>query len=170
VIVGVVGAMTAEKGITLIEDVARALSPDAARRTRIVFLGGAQTGPARLGNVEAYHAGFVTEIYNAMAGLDLLWHPALKEGLGTALIDALALGVPPVAFAVGGIPEIVENETSGLLVPPDDIRAFAQAHVAMLDDSVRTRLASAGPIRAAHFSVEQMTQNTVRVYEKVLTA
>jgi glycosyltransferase involved in cell wall biosynthesis len=170
VIVGVVGAMTAEKGVALIEDVARALPTDAAQRTRIVFLGGAHAGSTWLGNIEAFHAGFVTEIYNAMAGLDLLWHPALNEGLGTALIDALALGVPPIAFAVGGIPEIVENGTNGLLVPASDIRAFAQAHVTMLDGSVRTQLASTGPVRAAHFSVEQTTQNTIRVYEKVLTA
>ena len=61
----------------------------------------------------------------------LLWHPARDEGLGTALIDALALGVPPIAFEVGGIPELVEHDIHGLLVRPGDIDGFARAHVAL---------------------------------------
>ena len=65
----------------------------------------------------AFSAGFVEDIIPAVAGLDVLWHPSRAEGLGTSVIDAMALGVPPIAFAVGGITEVVEHEFSGLLVP-----------------------------------------------------
>lgn len=169
VIVGVVGAMTAEKGVDTVARIAEALPAEAARRTKIVFLGGEAAGPIRLGEVEGFRAGFVTDIYNAMAGLDLLWHPATSEGLGTSIIDAMALGVPPIAFAVGGIPEIIDHKVQGLLVHPTDVSAFAQAHAAAMAEPFRQVLAERGPARAELFSVEAMTERTERVYQTVLT-
>lgn len=169
-VVGIVGAMTAEKGVEQLHHMAAWLPEEAIRRTRLVLLGGAEHGLVRIGPLRGWRAGFVQEIYDAMAGLDLLWHPALEEGLGTALIDALALRVPPVAYAVGGIPEIVEDGVSGVLVPAGDVRAFAAAHVRLLDAETRKRLGAAGPPRAAMFSVERMTEQTEQVYHKVLTS
>ncbi len=169
VVVGIVGAMTAEKGVLLIDEIIDRLPIDAARRTRLVFLGGQIVGRERRGEVEIYHAGFVTDIYNAMAGLDMLWHPALEEGLGTSLIDSLALGIPPIAFAVGGVPEIIEHQKNGLLVPSGDLNVFVQHHLTLLNNRLRSTFSEAGPTRAAEFSVSQMTQSIVRVYEKVLT-
>jgi glycosyltransferase involved in cell wall biosynthesis len=152
-----------------VRHIAEMLPREAARRTRIVFLGGKAGGISRIGDVEVFYAGFVTDIYSAMAGLDLIWHPAHDEGLGTALIDALALGVPPVAFAVGGVPEIVRDGREGLLIPHGDIGGFVRAHISTLNSETRRPLAAAGPSRAALFSVERMTENTERVYERVLT-
>jgi glycosyltransferase involved in cell wall biosynthesis len=170
VVTGVVGAMTAEKGIDALRHVGSWLSEEAIARTRVVLLGGTLRGPIKLGPLRAHQAGFVTEIHDAMAGLDLLWHPASEEGLGTVLIDALAVGVPPIAFDVGGVPEIVENNKNGLLVPLGDTKAFAAAHESLLDPVNRERLADNGPSRAATFSVEAMTEGVERVYERILTA
>lgn len=170
VIAGVVGAMTAEKGIDAIRHIASRLSEDAVERTRLLLLGGTERGPVRLGPIRAHHSGFVVEIHNAMAGLDLLWHPASEEGLGTVLIDALGLKIPPIAFDVGGVGEIVQNEINGLLAPIGDISAFASAHDSMLEPVRRQKLADAGPSRAAVFSVEAMTDGVERVYQRVLTA
>ena len=170
VIAGVVGAMTAEKGIDAIRHIASRLSEDAVERTRLLLLGGTERGPVRLGPIRAHHSGFVVEIHNAMAGLDALWHPASEEGLGTVLIDALGLKIPPIAFDVGGVGEIVQNEINGLLVPFGDISGFAVAHDSMLDPVRRHKLADAGPSRAAVFSVEAMTDGVERVYQRVLTA
>ena len=169
VIVGVVGAMTAEKGIDLLRRVGDQLSEQAVSRTRVVLLGGASRGPVKLGPVLAHEAGFVTEVYNAMSGLDLLWHPALDEGLGTVLIDALALRIPPIAFDVGGVSEIIEKGKNGLLVPSADTNAFATAHESLLEPAARERLASNGPNRAALFSVRAMTDGIERVYQRILT-
>jgi len=170
VIAGVVGAMTAEKGIDTIRHIGARLSDDAVNRTRVLFLGGTARGPVKLGPLRGHQAGFVTEVHNAMAGLDLLWHPAVEEGLGTVLIDALGLQVPPIAFDVGGISEIIENNKNGLLVPLSNVQLFAEAHESLLDASNRSRLALEGPSRAAVFSVEAMTEGVERVYRRVLTA
>lgn len=170
VVVGLVGAMTAEKGVDAIRHIGTRLSETALRQTRVVLLGGSRQGPEQFGALQVHQAGFTTEIHNAMAGLDILWHPATDEGLGTVLIDALGLGVPPVAFDVGGVSEIVENGRNGLLVPAGDMSAFAAAHEALMHPDELARLAAAGPSRAAIFSVAEMTEGVERVYQRVLTA
>ncbi|HEY7898859.1 MAG TPA: glycosyltransferase family 4 protein [Gemmatimonadaceae bacterium] len=170
VIAGVVGAMTAEKGVNALRHIASRLGESALDRTRLVLLGGTSRGPLKLGPLLAHQSGFVTEIHNAMAGLDVLWHPASEEGLGTVLIDSLGLGVPPIAFDVGGVGEIIKNGKNGLLVPLGDVQAFAAGHESMLEPGYRKRLAEAGPVRASVFSVEAMTEGVERVYQRVLTA
>lgn len=169
VLLGVVGAMTSEKGIHVLADIANAVSSDVASRVRLVLLGGKATGADTIGRFEAYRAGFVYDPHRAMAGLDVLLHPSSAEGLGTALIDAMALRVPPIAFATGGIPELVVDGETGVLVPPGDVAAFARAIERLVTDStLRESLARAGPSRAAEFSVERMMSGTRAVYESVL--
>jgi glycosyltransferase involved in cell wall biosynthesis len=169
VICGVVGAMTAEKGVPLLVHIAAHL-PDAAReRCHLLLLGGQASGAMTMGGALAFRAGFVDQIHAAMAGLDLLWHPARAEGLGTAVIDAMALGVPPVAFAVGGLVELIESERSGVLVPAGSVEDFArEAARLILDPELRRSLAGEGPARAAQFSVERMLNGTAAVYARVL--
>jgi glycosyltransferase involved in cell wall biosynthesis len=169
VVVGMVGAMTAEKGLDQIRRIVAHLSEEAIARTRLVLLGGEALGNFRIGPLQAFGAGFVTAIHDAMAGLDVLWHPASSEGLGTSLIDALALGVTPIAYNVGGVAELVEDRTTGLLARYGDVRGFADAHTALLDPEARELLARAGPARAALFGVERMTKDTEQVYEEILT-
>jgi L-malate glycosyltransferase len=170
VVAGVVGAMTAEKGTDSLRHIGTWLSQDSIERTRVILLGGSSRGPVRIGPLTCHQAGFVTEIHNAMSGLDILWHPALEEGLGTVLIDAMGLGVPPIAFDVGGISEIVENDKNGLLVSSGENGAFAGAHELLLKPDIRKRLAKEGPARASMFSVEAMTEGVERVYQRILTA
>lgn len=169
VICGVVGAMTAEKGIDMLEGVARALPSNLRERSRLVLLGGRARGAIDIGGIAAFSAGFVDEIEAAVAGLDVLWHPSRAEGLGTAVLDAMALGVPPVAFAVGGLTEVIVNEESGLLVPAGDIAAFAGAAGHLIaDPALRRRLGNAARTRARAFDATEMTQGTEAVYYRVL--
>ncbi|MEO7502504.1 MAG: glycosyltransferase family 4 protein, partial [Gemmatimonadaceae bacterium] len=145
------------------------LASDARRRARIVLLGGERRGPIEIAGVTAFSAGFVEDIMPAVAGLDLLWHPSRAEGLGTSVIDGMALGVPPIAFAVGGITEVVEHDVSGLLVPPGDLAAFARAAETLIDDeALRARLAAASRARARMFSAETMTRETEAVYYQLV--
>ncbi len=169
VLCGVVGAMTVEKGIGLLDEVARLMPDEERRAARLVLLGGASAGLTTIGGIPSIRAGFVDEVHPAMAGLDVLWHPATSEGLGTAVIDAMALRVPPVAFRVGGLPELIVDGVTGLLVPPGDVRSFASAAAALVRDAgLRARLGAAGPARAEVFSVAHMAEGTSRVYQKVL--
>lgn len=165
VLCGVVGAMTVEKGVGLLDEIARRLPDEDRSAARLVLLGGAAAGTVQIGGVDAYRAGFVDAVHPAMAGLDVLWHPATSEGLGTAVIDAMALGVPPVAFRVGGLPELVVDGQTGLLVEPGDVAAFSAAAATLIRDSaLRHRLAASGPGRAAEFSVARMAEGTARTY------
>jgi glycosyltransferase involved in cell wall biosynthesis len=168
IILGVIGAMTAEKGVDQLDEIASQLPADVRKRARFVLLGGSRSGPAVIGGLQSHYAGFVDAIEAATAGLDILVHPARSEGLGTSVIDAMALGIPPVAFAVGGLTEVVVPGT-GFLIPPGDTAAFA-ARVGELaqNNSLRSSMSDAARERAKHFGSERMTQETEAVYQSVL--
>jgi glycosyltransferase involved in cell wall biosynthesis len=88
-------------------------------------------------------AGFVDDVEGLLAGCDLVVHPSHFDALPTALIYALAAGVPVVASRVGGIPEIVGDE-AGVLVPPRDPGALAIALEALVrSPGQRARLGAA---------------------------
>lgn len=170
VICGIVGAMTAEKGVDILESIGAALPALVKPRIRVIMLGSSSTGTQEIGGMIVHSAGFVHDIDPAVAGLDMLWHPSKAEGLGTSIIDAMSLGVPPIAFRVGGIPEVIEHEQSGLLVPPGDAVAFAAAAARLVQEpDFRKRLADAGRVRAKTFDAAEMTKGTEAVYQAVLS-
>ena len=169
IVCGIVGAMTQEKGLDLVGGIARRLPGEVFRRTRLVLLGGKGKGGTSVSGVEGFDAGFVEEIHDAMAGLDVLWHPAKSEGLGTSVIDAMALGVPPIAFSVGGLPEVIEDGKSGLLIPAGDVQAFMRGAAELItNEALRARLGEGAKVRAREFSVKRMIERTAEVYHRVI--
>lgn len=168
VVAGVVGPLTEPARRS---DLVRLLgSLDAATRARLglVLLGGRAEGRTAVGPTRAYAAGFVHEIPAALAGLDLLVHPGEADGLGTALVEGMALRVPVVAFATGGVREILAPE-AGVLVPPGDAGALAAALRTLVTDAERrAALAGAAPAQARRFSVEAMVERTLAVYRAAL--
>jgi len=86
--------------------------------------------------------GYVPDAARLVAGADLFVLASEHEGLPLAVMEALALGVPVVATRVGGIPELVQDGHSGLLVAPRDPAALAGAILTLTDDETRTRLAA----------------------------
>ncbi len=76
--------------------------------------------------------GFRADLPALVPGLDLLAHPASREGLGLALLEAASAGVPGVACAVGGVPDAVVDGETGVLVPRDDAAAMMRALRALL--------------------------------------
>jgi glycosyltransferase involved in cell wall biosynthesis len=170
VLCGVVGAMTGEKGIESLAAIVKSLPPSARKRTRIVLLGGSARGDTEIEGVPTHHAGFVTDIEQGIAGLDILWHPSRSEGLGTSVIDAMALGVPPIAFNVGGIPEVIEDGVSGKLVTAGDAGHFGLAAAELIENpALRAKLATAARQRAKTFDAGEMTKQTEAVYNDVLS-
>ena len=91
--------------------------------------------------------GYVPDAARVVAGADLFVLASEHEGLPLAVMEALALGVPVVATNVGGVPELVEDGTNGLLVPPRDPAALAAAVLALTDDGARARLAAGAAAR-----------------------
>ncbi len=102
---------------------------------------------------------------------DVFVLPSSWEGLAIGLLEALACGVPTVATAVGGTPDVVVPET-GRLVSPGDPRALADAVVELLDDPVRrAEMAVAARARhAARFEVGRMVAETAAVYDGIVGA
>ena len=169
VVCGIVGAMTQEKGLDMISGIARRLPGEVFRRTRLVLLGGKGKGGTSVAGVEGFDAGFVEEIHDAIAGLDVLWHPSRSEGLGTSVIDAMAIGVPPIAFAVGGLPEVIEDGKSGILVPAGDVSAFMRAAAELItNEPLRARLGEGAKARAREFDSKRMIERTAEVYDRLL--
>lgn len=124
-----------------------------------------------LGLADRVHfAGFQDSVYPCLAAMDLYVHPALMEGFGIAVLEAMAMRKPVVATMTGGLPEIVQDGETGVLVPPGDSEALAKAVSALLQDPARCRqLGEAGRARvAAHFTVESMMDRLASGYEALL--
>ena len=102
-------------------------------------------------------------------GFDLFAMSSVTEGLGTSLLDAMACARPIVATTAGGIPEIVEDGVTGLLVPPRDHSVMADAIVRMLKDAaLRQRMGAAGLARVTdRFTLDRMVEQTAEVYRSV---
>ena len=76
--------------------------------------------------------GFVDDVARLLSVVDLLVHPTLEEGLGIALMEAMAMSKPVVATNVGGIPELVIHRETGLMVPPMNSEHLAEATLQLL--------------------------------------
>jgi glycosyltransferase involved in cell wall biosynthesis len=113
--------------------------------------------------------GFRTDVLGCIKGFDLFAMSSVTEGLGTSLLDAMACSRAIVGTRAGGIPEIVEDGVTGLLVPPRDHAGLAAAIVRMLkDDDGRRRMGDAGFARVNdRFTVERMVEQTADVYARV---
>lgn len=169
VVAGVVGPLTQARREDALEALLERLPAHTRDRLALVVLGGPPAGRATLRSVRLFRAGFVHDVQQALAGLDLLLHPGDAEGLGTAVIEAMAMGVPTVAFDTGGIAEIVAHERNGLLVAANDVAGFAAATARLVEDpELRQALAAAGPARARQFDVAHMVAATRDLYRDVI--
>ena len=115
--------------------------------------------------------GFRRDIPEVMAALDVLVLPSTRsEATSQVIPQALAVGTPVAATAVGGIPEIVRDGENGRLVPPADAVALAAAIVELLRDRARARaMARAGQAEVqARYTVDVMMARTTAVYAELL--
>jgi glycosyltransferase involved in cell wall biosynthesis len=125
---------------------------------------------ARLGLERAVRfCGFVDDWPALLPGLDLLLHPARREGLGAVVLEAMSAGVPVVAAAVGGIVDVIESGRDGVLLPAAaDAAWLATVRDLMRDTDARARLAAAAEARVAReFGVERMTGAYLDLYRRI---
>jgi len=91
------------------------------------------------------------------------------EGLGTSILDAMAGGLAVVATRVGGIPEVVEHQGTGILVPPRDPEALAAAILELAGDPARrAAMGASGRERARAFSADATAERTREAYLRAL--
>lgn len=174
-VVGNVAALVPHKGHRHLIDAAHLVVqqlPD----TRFIILGEGELRESLERQVREYHLekhvllpGFRTDVLGCLKAFDLFVLSSVTEGLGTSLLDAMACRRPIVATTAGGIPEVVDDGTTGLLVPPRDQRLLADAIVQLLrDKAARVRMGAAGYERVCQrFTVERMVAETAAVYARV---
>lgn len=175
-VVGNVAALVPHKGQRHLIEAAHLVVqevPDA----RFVILGEGELREHLERLVREYHLekhvllpGFRTDVLGCIKGFDLLVMSSITEGLGTSLLDAMACAKAVVATRAGGIPEVVADSVTGVLVEPRDHRAMAAAIVGLLrDEHMRRRMGAAGLARVRErFTVERMVSETAAVYARVV--
>lgn len=180
IVVGTVGRMeTIKDPLTLVRAFIHLVNGDvnARQRLRLAIIGDGTlrdetkrlVSTAGLESL-AWLPGERNDIPEIMRGLDLFVLPSLREGISNTILEAMASGLPVIATRVGGNPELVEHEKTGILVPPSDPKAIAEAirgylHAAdkMIDHG------QAGRKKAkSEFSIESMINGYVDLYDAIL--
>ncbi len=104
-----------------------------------------------------------------LASADLCLLPSLSEGMPAAIIEAGLNGVPTVAYSVGGVPEVIEDGITGLLVRPDDETGFARAVATLLVDNSRlAAMGEAARSRYQKFEIGVVADKYREAYETLL--
>jgi glycosyltransferase involved in cell wall biosynthesis len=114
--------------------------------------------------------GFSDDVAQELARLTVAVHAStVPEGFGQVVVEAMACGVPVIASAAGGPAEIITDAVDGLLVPPGDARALADAIAELLEDgALRARLTEAGAVKAQRYRPERVAAEVEAVYGSVL--
>lgn len=176
-VIGTVGALASHKDpLTLVRAFAR-LPRSGADPARLLFVGDGELRGAVLAESVSLGVaprvvvtGFRENPHEWLALLDLFVAPSRLEGLNTSILDAMSLGLPIVATRAGGIPEIVEDGKSGVLVPPGDAAALSAAIAGLLEDPARAlSLARAARTRSESFRETRMVEETEAVYRELLS-
>ncbi len=174
-VVGNVAALVGHKDqATLIE--AAALLKRELPEARVVVVGEGElradleARARRLGlEGRVIFAGFRRDLDALLPAFTVFCLSSRMEGLGTSVLDAMAFGVPVVATTAGGIPEAVEDETTGRLVAPGDAGSLAAALADVLRDPAKgRRLGEAGRRRfEERFTADHMVEGTLAVYREL---
>lgn len=114
-------------------------------------------------------AGWQDDSDALIAAGDVVVLSSREEGQGSVLLDAMQCGKPVAATSAGGIPDVVVDDTTGLLVPPGDAAALGRALTRLCaEPGLRQRLGTAGRTRVREFSIERTASLTLEVYRRVL--
>jgi glycosyltransferase involved in cell wall biosynthesis len=128
-----------------------------------------RTAERGLGDAVVF-AGFRDDVPRVAAAFDVFALPSAYEGLSIALLEAMALGRPPVVTRVGGLPEVIEHEVNGLLVPSGDPDALASQILRLLrDPAMRASVGEEARRRAASFDIRRAVRRSEAVYEELLS-
>jgi len=173
-LVGTVGRLEPIKGFAYFAEAARLVVQRVPQARFIVAGNGTLASELRaqtadLGNRFRW-LGLREDVPDLMAAMDVFVLLSLNEGMGRVLLEAGAAGTPVVATAVGGVPDIVRNSKTGILAPPRDPRAIADA-VCMLARDPERRRAMGNAARTAivpAYGLDQMVRRIEALYETLI--
>jgi glycosyltransferase involved in cell wall biosynthesis len=174
-LVGIVAQLEDHKGHRYLLEAAHLLRQH-ARKVKIIIIGEGSLRMELTRQAESlevkdvvYFLGFRDDIPQLLASLDLFVLSSHMEGLGSSLLDAMACRLPVVATRTGGIPEVIQHEKTGLLVPAKNPEALAEAILTLYRNRrLAARLGMEGYLHVhAHFSAKATATMTVEVYKKL---
>ncbi len=173
-VVGIIARLSEVKGhkylISAMKEVIKEI-PNA----QMLSIGGGKTAKdlqaqvKELGLKEAVHfIDGLSDTKEAFGAMDVFVMPSLQEGLGLSIMEAMAAGVPVVASSVGGIPSLIENNRTGLLVEPAKPEKIAGAIIELLRNKEKSgQLAvRAREFITREFSLEKMAEETQKIYKE----
>ncbi len=175
-VIGTVARLEPAKGIKYLLDAAAIIDKEYPWVYFVIVGDGPQRNflqqyAARLGiDKKVFFLGFRDDVPNILPLFDIAVIPSVQEGLSIFCLEALAAGCPVVASDVGGLTEIIIPCKNGLLVPPKDPRALADALVALL----KNRILAAALGRQGRkmveqkFTYEKMLERTMKIYAQLL--
>jgi glycosyltransferase involved in cell wall biosynthesis len=177
VVIGTVGNFTRKKNQQMMLH-ATALLAERIPNIRLVLIG---AGPleqnlrqlaTRLGiDDRTVFTGSRRDVLELLPGFDVFCLSSQFEGLSIALVEAMATGVACVATAVGGIPEVIEDGVSGLLVAAGATDELVDTlELVLHDKSLRARLGEAGRVRASAFDIGRAARRLQALYEEMMAA
>ena len=165
------GRLTAIKGHRHLLDAARAVI-DRHPETVFVFLGAGELleelqGQAAALGIEANvrFAGWQPDVAGIMSAFDCFAFPSINEGMGKALVEAMALEKPVVASRIGGIIDLVNDGVNGFLVPPADPQAMAERILFLMENpETGRRMAAKAAETAAAYGSAAMVRKIEALY------
>jgi glycosyltransferase involved in cell wall biosynthesis len=173
VLIGTIAGLFKTKGLTyLIKAAQIVISDNSDRKIKFIIIG---DGPDRqfLTNLISsyrlegyvYLVGAVKAASQYLPGLDIFVLSSVKEGLPYTILEAKAAGRPIVATRVGGVPELIEADKSGLTVEPKTVDQLARAINTLLEDkNLAVRLSKTAAADAGEFTLNSMVNKTIALY------
>lgn len=172
IVIGFIGRMVPVKRIDCIAEAARQVLPK-YRDVQFVLLGDGPLRPSLERETAALGDGFrflgTRPVAQWLPMLDVLLLPSESEGLPYSILEAMACGLPVIASSVGGIPEAVLDDKTGILIPPGDSAALASAIGRLIDDPDRRREfgVEARARAASHFDARIMARKFEDLYTEL---
>ncbi len=173
--VGAVGALEPRKGHRFLLD-ALALLRARHREIRAFIAGAGSQRAALLDQTNRLNLGQTVRFMGSIAdpralfwALDIFVQPSLKEGLGVALLEAMACGLPVIASRAGGMAEMIDHGGDGILVDAADSEALATALEELsASPAIRDSMAACARIKGQSFSMQSMARGTLALYQSTL--
>ncbi len=175
-LIGSVGRLSADKGGQDVLIRALAQLRQTQPQVGLVFIGDGPLRPGlaalatQLGQSSAVQfTGVRSDVAQLLGALDLFVLPSLHEALPIAVLEAMAVGLPVVTTRVGGVPEVVQDNVTGLLVSPGAVEALTAALLRLIVDPANAaRLGAAGQARVrADFTLEAMVAQVDQLYRRL---
>ena len=174
-VIGTAGPLELDKGLCWFLGSARAIH---AVRPEVEFViagsGSEETNLRRLARElgitsQVTFAPYLYDFQISLRAMDIFCLPAVRKGLSAIMLEAMVLGVPVVATSLGGIDDVIDNQQTGILVPPQDMAGMTDRLLWLLNNPLEARrLGAAGRERVLRdYGVDQMVSRTLAVYQAI---